>query len=256
VADATTTPKYPQGRILALWRTTIGKKIVVAITGAIMAVWVLGHMVGNLKALGGPGTGAPGIDAYADWLRGIGEPIIPGDGVLWIVRATVLSALVLHVIAITQLWRRNRAARPAIQRRPPRMRSTIAARTMTTSGVVLLAFIIFHILHFTVRAIHPTPLVAGRVYANMDGAFAKWWIVAIYVGAVMLLGLHLYHALWSTTQTLGVDNPDRNPFFRRQAAVFSVVIAVGFATVPILFLTGALPDAKSPAATGATRAHR
>jgi succinate dehydrogenase cytochrome b subunit len=241
------TINYRAGRFRALWRTTIGKKYVVAITGVIMALWLIGHMLGNLKALGGPGSGGEGsaIDHYAEWLRHVGGPAIPREGLLWTSRVVIITAVLLHIVAITQLYQRNRAARPPGYRHPQRLRSTIAARTMYVTGPLLLAFIVFHILHFTTRSIHPTAMLPEQVYFNMDRAFAEWWLVAIYVVAVVLLGLHLWHSLWSSAQTAGLDNPDRNWFWRRQASMVTVIVALGFALVPILFLTGALPDAKS-----------
>jgi succinate dehydrogenase / fumarate reductase cytochrome b subunit len=250
VADAvspapttTTTGGYTPGRIRALWATTIGKKYVVALTGVILALWLTLHMLGNLKVLGGPGDGSPAVDHYAEWLRTAGEPVIPRNGLLWITRFVLLTAVVLHVLAITQLWRRNRKARPAGFRKPARQRRTLAARTMYLTGPVLLVFVVFHILHFTTRTIHPTPLVKGHVYANLDHAFSKWYFVVVYVGVVAMLGMHLWHALWGATQTAGLDNPDRNWFLRRFAAVATLIIAIGFAVPPILFLFNVLPDA-------------
>jgi succinate dehydrogenase / fumarate reductase cytochrome b subunit len=122
---------------------------------------------------------------------------------------------------------------------------------MYVTGPLILAFIVFHILHFTTRTIHPTPLAEGAVYRNVDLAFQKWWLVAIYVGAVSALGLHLHHSLWSAFQTAGFDNPDRNWFLRRQASLITAVVVIGFALVPILFLTGALPDAHTSLTTHA-----
>jgi succinate dehydrogenase / fumarate reductase, cytochrome b subunit len=207
-------------------------------------------MLGNLKAIEGPGHGHAALDEYARFLRTLGSPALPNDMVLWIVRAIVLLALVLHVTAITQLWLRNRRAKPKDQR-AKRIRSTIAAHTMGWTGVLVLAFIVFHILDFTTRTIHPTRLINHAVYNNAYGAFQKWWLAAIYVGAVTLLGFHLLHGLWSATQTAGIDNPDRNWFWRRLATGLSVLVAVGFAVIPILYWADALPK---PATTHATAA--
>jgi succinate dehydrogenase / fumarate reductase cytochrome b subunit len=250
VPDPTTT-NYRAGRLRALWRTTIGKKYVVAITGVIMAIWLIGHMLGNLKAFGGPGPADEGssIDHYAEWLREVGAPAIPREGLLWTSRAIIITAVVLHIIAITQLYLRNRNARPPGHRHPPRSRSTIAARTMYVTGPLLLVFVVFHVLHFTTRTIHPTPLLAEQVYFNLDSAFEEWWLVAIYVAASVALGLHLWHSLWSSAQTAGLDNPDRNWFWRRQAAVVTTAMVIGFGLVPVLFLAGVLPDAKTPTTT-------
>lgn len=231
---------YRPHRLRALWRSSIGKKYVVAITGVIMAIWVVLHMLGNLKEIEGPGGGHASIDRYARFLRTVGSPVAPHDLVLWIVRIILITAFMLHVTAVYQLWRRNLAAKPRATR-AQRVRSTIAARTMTTSGVLILAFLVFHILHFTLRAIHPTPLTKDGLYANVYGAFRLWWLVVIYVGAVLLLGLHMFHGLWSGAQTAGVDNPDRNWFWRRLATGVALLTVIGFALIPILVATGAVP---------------
>jgi succinate dehydrogenase / fumarate reductase cytochrome b subunit len=236
---------YRPHRTLALWRSTLGKKYVAAVTGVLLAGFVIAHMAGNLKALEGSGHGHPAIDRYAHFLRTLGSPVLPHDFALWVERIVLLAAVLLHTIVVTQLWLRNRRAKP-LSSRTKRIRSTIAARTMPWTGLVIVAFVVFHVLHFTTRTIHPTHLVKGAVYANAYGAFHKWWLVAVYVGAVMLLGLHLNHALWSGAQTAGVDNPDRNWFWRRLASGVTVATVVGFALVPILFATDALPKPVHP----------
>ena len=247
---------YRPHRLLTLWRTTIGKKYVVAVTGAIIAVWIVLHMLGNLKAIEGPGHGHSAIDSYSRFLRTIGSPVFPHDMVLWIIRAFLIIAVVLHVIAVVQLWWLNRKARPRNRKSRP-VRSTIFARTMSWTGVLVLAFAIFHVLHFTTRTIHPTKLVNGAVYANLYGAFQKWWLVVIYVGAVVLLGFHLNHGLWSGAQTAGADNPDRNWFWRRLATAVTVITVVGFALVPILYLADVFPKPVGPATqAGALHATR
>jgi succinate dehydrogenase / fumarate reductase cytochrome b subunit len=242
---------YRPHRLVSLWRSTIGKKYVVAVTGLILAVFVVLHMLGNLKAIEGAGRGHPALDEYAHFLRTLGSPALPKNFAVWTERVVLLLALVLHVAAITQLWQRNRLAKPP-HTHTKRIRSTIAARTMKVSGFVILGFVVFHILHFTTRTIHPTRLVDGHVYANAYGAFHKWYFVVIYVGAVALLGFHLWHALWSGAQTAGMDNPDRNWFWRRTASILAVVTVVGFAAIPILYATDALPHpVASIASTGA-----
>lgn len=245
---------YRPHRLLGLWRTTIGKKYVAAVTGAIVAIWIVLHMLGNLKAIEGPGKGDPALDRYAKFLRTIGSPVFPHDMVLWIVRAIVLIAFVLHIYVVSQLWVRNQKARPRNQRSKP-VRSTIFARTMFWTGLLLLAFVIFHVLQFTTLTIHPTKLVKGAVYQNAYLAFHKWWIVTIYVVAVALLGFHLNHGLWSSTQTAGVDNPDRNWFWRRFATGLALATTVGFAVIPILYAADALPKPVTPSAKVATAPH-
>jgi len=231
---------YRPHRLLSLWRTTIGKKYVAAITGVLLVGFVIAHMLGNLKAIEGPGHGHAAIDRYAHFLRTIGSPAFPHNFVLWIERIVLIAAVALHITVVTQLWLRNRRAKPWGQQTKT-VRATVWARTMPWTGLVILAFVIFHVLQFTTRTIQPTRLVNGAVYANAYHAFQQWWIVLLYVGAVTLLGFHLNHALWSGAQTAGVDNPDRNWFWRRFATAVTLFVVVGFALVPILYWADALP---------------
>ena len=244
IGGAVGTAQQPRLRWLReVWRSTIGKKVIVAVTGVILALYVVAHVLGNLKALEGNGSGGgAAIDTYAEWLRTVGEPAIPREGVLWTVRVVLILALVLHIAAIVQLTRRNWAARPPGYRDAPVLRRSLASRTMLLSGILIVAFVVFHILHFTTRTIHPTPLYAGSVYFNLYEAFQEWWLVLIYVAAVGLLGLHLWHALWSMLQTWGADKPNRNTTFRRAAKVVSAGVAVGFALIPVLFFLDVLPE--------------
>ncbi len=228
------------------WRSTVGKKVIVAITGVILLSYIVLHVLGNLKALQGDGDAGsgPAIDAYAHFLRTAGAPVIPRDGLLWLVRIVLIAALVLHVAAIWALANRNRAARPAGYGAPVVQRS-LSSRTMVVTGLLLLAFIFFHILQFTTRTIQITPVYEGTVYANLDAAFDKWYFVVLYVAAVVFLGMHLKHAIWSVTQTAGWDKPNRNPTFRRFATTTAVAITVGFASLPVCFFAGILPDPPS-----------
>jgi succinate dehydrogenase / fumarate reductase, cytochrome b subunit len=223
------------------WGSTIGKKVVVAVTGAILIAYVILHVLGNLKALQGAGGGAPALDAYAEWLRTAGDPALPREGLLWVVRAVLIVAVVLHIVAVLQLARRNYDARPPGSG-AERIGRSLASRWMLPTGLLLLAFIVFHILHFTTRSIHPTPLGEGTVYANLYGAFQEWYLVLIYVGAAALIGLHLHHGTWSTVQTAGWDKPNRNRTFRRFAAGTALLVGVGFALVPLLFWLEVLPE--------------
>jgi succinate dehydrogenase / fumarate reductase cytochrome b subunit len=227
------------------WDSTVGKKVLVAISGSILLVYVVLHVLGNLKTFQGYGSGGAPVDDYAHFLRTVGSPVIPRDGLLWLVRVILIAALALHIAAITSLVRRNRAARPAGYPAPVVQRS-LSSRTMAVSGVLVLAFIVFHILQFTTRTIQITPVYEGTVYANLDAAFSKWYFALLYVGAVILLGMHLKHAIWSVTQTAGWDKPNRNPTFRRFATGTAVAITVGFAAVPICFYTNILPDPPAP----------
>jgi succinate dehydrogenase cytochrome b subunit len=233
-----------------VWASTLGKKILVALTGVLLAGYVILHALGNLKGLQGPGDGDPAIDKYAEFLRTVGGPVIPRSGVLWIIRGVLIVALVIHVVGVTQLIKRNRAARPDSAKVIER---TLSSRTMAYSGFLLLAFIIFHVLQFTTLTIHPTPLVQGSVYANLYNAFQEWWLVVIYVVAMVILFFHLRHALWSLLQTLGWEKPNRNPTFRRGATATAVLVSGFFALIPILFFSGVMPAPEQDTTTaGAT----
>jgi succinate dehydrogenase / fumarate reductase cytochrome b subunit len=222
-----------------VWRSSIGKKVIVAITGTVLAAYVILHMYGNLKAFQGAGAGGTSIDAYSEWLRTVGEPALPRNGALWAVRALLLACLVIHVTGVVQLYGRNRAARPPGQDARVIQRS-FASRTMLAGGLFLLAFVVFHILHLTTGTIDPGSFAEGAVYRNLYEAFDNPLFVAIYVAAALVLGLHTLHGLWSSTQTAGWDKPNRNPTFRRLSAVIAFAVAVGFAAVPIAFWTGIL----------------
>ncbi len=237
-------PDSIRGRWLReLWASSIGKKIVVAVTGTILVLYVALHAAGNLKAFqgAGEGSGGPALDHYAEWLRTVGEPAIPRQGVLWAIRLLLVLALVLHVTAVIQLAKRNREARPAEGRHATKIRRSVASRTMLVTGLLLLAFVVFHVLHFTTRTIHPTPLVEGAVYLNLYQAFQEWYFVLLYVAAVCALGFHLWHAIWSATQTWGSDKPNRNPTLRRFSAGTAIVVTVAFAALPIAFWIDILP---------------
>lgn len=223
-----------------VWRSSVGKKVIVAITGTVLMLYVVVHVLGNLKAFQGDGGGeGAAIDSYAGFLRSVGDPVIPHGGVLWAVRVVLLACFIVHIVAVIQLSRRNSAARPDGYP-APRIERSVASRTMMVGGLLLLAFVVFHILHLTLGTIHPGGFAGGAVYENLDHAFANPLFVAIYVAAAGVLGLHLHHALWSSLQTAGWDKPNRNPTFRRVSGFTAVAAAVGFAAVPIAFWTGIL----------------
>lgn len=224
-----------------MWRSTIGKKTIVAVSGSILVAYLVLHMVGNLNSLFGPGGAEARIDEYAHWLRTFGEPLIPYEGIVWAVRAILLGAIVVHIVGVVQLNARNRAARPA-GFPAKRIGRSWESRLMMVTGVLLLAFIIFHILQFTTLTIDVTPLEAGALYSNLYNAFQEWYFVAIYLAALILVGMHLRHAIWSVCQTLGLDSPERNFGIRMGANALTLVIVLGFALVPVLFFTGTLGE--------------
>lgn len=225
--------------MIDFWRSSVGKKNIVAVTGAILIGYLILHMLGNLNSAFGPGANEARVDWYAHWLRDFGEPLLPHGFVVWAVRVILLGAIVTHITGIVQLTKRNRAARPANfpARRIGRSVESIA---MLGTGTLLLAFIVFHILQFTTLSIHVTPVEHGEVYANLYWVFQEWYFLVIYLVALILLGSHLRHGIWSAFQTLGLDSPSRNAKLRHGATALTVVLVAGFGAVPVLFFTDVL----------------
>jgi succinate dehydrogenase / fumarate reductase cytochrome b subunit len=212
------------------WGSTIGKKVVMAVTGLIGVGFVIGHMLGNLQVFLGPAK----FNAYAHFLRSLGE-------LLWVVRAVLAAAVVLHVVAGVQLSRRRWVARPVAYKQGSQHEvSTLASRTIRWGGALLLLFIVFHILHFTTldifRDYSPTD-----VYANVIRGFGVWWVVLLYVAAMAALGLHLYHGIWSSLRTLGASKASTNPLKRPVAATLAIVVWLGFTAIPIAIFAGLFP---------------
>lgn len=227
-------------KILSFYRSALGKKAVMAVTGIIFWGFVLAHMIGNLKIF----EGAEGLNHYAAYLREMLTPLVPETGLLWILRIVLLVALVLHVYSTIALTRMNRAARPVGYERRNVVQAGFAERTMRWSGFAILAFLIYHILHFTTGTLHRN--FQGHeggefhVYENVTYAFQTWWVLAIYLLAAALVGMHLYHGLWSLFQSLGWNHPRYNPLRRRFAVAFSLLISIGFAIPPILVWAGVI----------------
>ena len=212
-------------RLRALWRSTVGKKALVAASGLILCLWAILHVVGNLTVFSGPAA----TDGYAASLRRV-------PAALWAVRIGLVVAAAVHVAAVLSLTRADRAARPRHQARGPRA-STWAARSMRVGGALLLAFVIFHVLHLTFGVRLPG-FLPGHVYANVVRGLHSPLMAGVYIGAALLLGLHLFHGLWAAMRSLGVW-PDGAPRRRRPAvAALSAAVALGFASVPLAVLAG------------------
>jgi succinate dehydrogenase / fumarate reductase cytochrome b subunit len=213
--------------VLAFWRTTIGKKIVMAVTGVIMIGFLVGHVVGNLLVF----RGAAPLDAYSAFLK-------RGAGLLWAVRCVLFISVVLHVVAAAQLAALDRAARPRGYARTQPQASTPASRTMRIGGVAIALFIVFHLLHFTTGTIHPAPFEETRVYENVVGSFRIWWVSLLYVVAMIAIGLHLFHGGWSWLRTLGFSRPSTDPLRRPVAAALAFLIWAGFTVIPVAIFFG------------------
>jgi succinate dehydrogenase / fumarate reductase cytochrome b subunit len=209
------------GWIARFYRSTVGRKIVMALTGLILVGFVTAHMTGNLLMFKGPAA----INAYSRFLHSAGE-------LLWAVRLVLLASLIFHVHSAWSLTRDARAARPESYAERKVQAATWSARTMRWGGVLLLAFVIFHLLHFTTGTLHPD-FDPHDVYSNVVIGFRVPAVVLFYVVAMAALALHLHHGVWSLFQTLGFNHPHLNPARRRLATFLAVVVSVGFASIPV-----------------------
>jgi succinate dehydrogenase / fumarate reductase, cytochrome b subunit len=217
--------------------TSIGKKLLMATSSIILFLYVVAHLVGNLKIFLGPDP----FNHYAEWLRVAGSPLFPDEGVLWIARVVLLAALFVHVGAYIQLWRQKRRARTVGYRTFDPQVFNWMSRAMMWGGIAILMFVIFHILHLTTGHIQPDPVAGFQrhdPYENVIAGFSLWWVAGIYVIGVVALGMHLYHGLWSAMQTLGMNNPKYNLYRRPAAAVVAIVITLGYLAIPLGVLFG------------------
>jgi len=223
--------------LVDFYRSTIGKKIIMGVTGLIGIGFVILHMAGNLQAF----VGAAKINAYGALLHG------PLAELTWLLRIVLIVSLILHVLMAYQLTRISAAARPiGYQKKEPQV-ATLASRTMKWGGVLLLVFIIVHLLHFTTEQIDPagwrgmSDLQGNRdVYGNLVGSFRIWWVSAFYIISMIALGLHLYHGAWSSIRTLGYAKSTPNPLHRKLALGVAVVVWLGFTIIPVAVLAGFL----------------
>jgi succinate dehydrogenase / fumarate reductase cytochrome b subunit len=216
---------------------SIGKKVLMAASGLFILLWVIGHMVGNLKVW----LSQREFDAYAEWLRRLGEPLFPHTVLLWILRVLLTVAFVVHVWLAIDLSLRSRRARQLRYQRVNYVQADIPAVTMRWGGVAIGLFVVFHLANFTWGWLHPGyTYIRGGVYHNVVGNFDQWWLVVIYVAAMIALGLHIYHGSWSIFQTFGINNRRWDLVIRRSASVVAIVVFLGFVSVPLGVLTGAI----------------
>ncbi|MGB5814206.1 MAG: succinate dehydrogenase cytochrome b subunit [Thermoanaerobaculia bacterium] len=222
--------------LLSFYRTAVGKKTVMAVSGILLFGFVLAHMLGNLKLY----LGADELNHYAEWLREVGSPLFPHGSLLWIARLVLLAAVAVHITAATQLTLLSWQARPESYKEREAIEATYASRTMRWGGVLIALFIVYHLAHFTWGPSWAhSDFISGDVYHNVVAGFSVWWVSAFYIVAQLALGLHLYHGLWSLFQTLGwyVDENPRD-WRRRFALVFALVIVLGNISFPLAVLAG------------------
>lgn len=210
-------------------------KLVMAVSGAVMLGFLVVHMIGNLKLF----FGAAAIDEYSAWLRTVGEPAVPVGTVLWVTRVVLLAAVLGHAVSAAVLTRRAHRARPVryAHRRP--VNGSYAARTMRWGGVILVLFVVYHILDLTTGTLNPNG-VHGAVHDNLVADFAldRWYVTVFYAAAVVALGFHVRHGLWSALQTIGRSSAATQATLKGVALAAAVVLTAGFLSVPFAVMTG------------------
>lgn len=215
------------------YRSAIGKKAVMAVTGLILFGWIFAHMVGNLKLYMGPEH----LNEYAHFLRTMFGPAVPETGMLWVSRIVLLVAVIFHIHSAYALTMMNRQARPVGYRDRQYAKASYASRTMRWGGVIILLFVIYHLLHLTTGQAHHD-FVPGDVYHNVVSGFRIWWVAAVYIIANLALGLHLYHGVWSMFSSLGVTHKRFENWRRMFATAFAVLITAGNLSFPLSVLLG------------------
>ena len=209
--------------------------MLMAVSGILFIGFVLAHMYGNLKAF----AGHDAFNEYAHHLRTIGEPLLPEEGLLWIIRVVLVLALVAHVYAAVALWRlagKARTTKYAVKRN---RNSSLSSRTMRWGGVTILLFLVWHLLNFTVGKVNVAGGATNDPYNLLVDSFSVWWLTLIYLVAMLALALHLHHGTWSAAQTLGLTNTAKSRRNAKAAGwVLAVVVGVGFSLVPLAVLAG------------------
>lgn len=226
VKDLSAPAPRRSSRLGLLWRSTIGKKIIMAVTGLVLVLYVFAHLLGNLQVFAGPEK----IDAYGRLLRA-------APALLWFARIVLLAAAVAHAWAGIELQLRARRARGVAYADYRPGASSVASRTMLWSGLLLLGFIVYHVLDLTVGVVHPD-FREGEIFHNVVVSFGRVLGVAIYLVSMAALGFHLWHGVYSMFQSLGLSNRRLTPQVQRFAAGLSVVLALGLASIPIAVLVG------------------
>jgi succinate dehydrogenase / fumarate reductase, cytochrome b subunit len=215
-------------RVGTLWASAIGKKFLMALSGVVLFLFVLVHMAGNLQVF----KGAPALDHYAELLR-ISMPF------LWFTRLVLLSAVLVHAIAGIQLWLDKQKARPVAYQDFRPVVSSTASRTMIISGFLILGFVVYHLLDLTIGVVpHPGAFEEGRVYANLIRSLSGAVGFVVYVAAMIGLGFHLWHGLWSVFQTFGLSNRGVRPSIQKGAIALAIIVTLGFSAVPLAVITG------------------
>ena len=221
-------------RYRQLLRSSVGNKFVMALSGILMLGFLVGHLSGNLLVF----SGEKAMNAYAAWLQDHGS-------LLWGARIVLLACLGLHVSMAVRLWLANRAARPERYRREATLEASWASRQMVLTGLLVAAYLVYHLLHYTFRVVDTGGMELDadghvNVYRMVVTGFQDPLVTGSYIVAMLLLGLHLIHAVQSLFQTLGWNHPAWNPIGRFLSFAVPVVLVVGFLAIPLAALLGRL----------------
>lgn len=223
----------PLAKPVPFWETSVGKKYIMAGTGVIWFLFLILHLWGNLHIY----SGAAYINTYADFLRTVGEPFFGYSQLLWLTRILLAPSLLVHAILAFQVKRQDAVGRPHGYALRKNLQSTFAGRTMIWGGIVIVLFLIYHILDFTLGVVNPS-FEPGNVYHNVIASFSLWPVALFYILAMVAVGFHLYHGIWSTFQTLGLNTRRTTRAIRGVATFFALALAVGNISIPVAVLTG------------------
>jgi succinate dehydrogenase / fumarate reductase, cytochrome b subunit len=212
-------------RVARFYESTIGKKAIMAVTGLILFGYLIAHMLGNLQIF----LGSEVMNHYAETLHG-------NPPLLWTARAILLISVALHIWASIQLSLIKREARPVAYYKRANVSSSWASRSMMFSGPIIAVFVIFHLLHLTTGTVHPH-FIELHPYENLVTGFLVVPIALVYIVAMILIGFHLSHGIWSMFQSMGLSHPRYTPVIKKFAAIFSWILVAGFISVPIAVLT-------------------
>ena len=213
-------------RTVSWYGTSVGKKLVMGVTGIILLAYLFFHLLGNLQIYIGRGM----LNNYAHLLH-----VAPH--ILWTVRLILIAAVALHILASIQLALQNYVARPTKYRKLAYDKASYASRTMMWSGPIVGAFVLYHVLHLTTGSVGPA-FNPDDVYANVVAGFQVWYVSLFYIVALVLLGFHIWHGAWSFFQSLGLNHPAYNRWRRVFAIAFTLFVVIGNISIPISVLTG------------------
>jgi len=215
-------------RLVLLWQNSVGKKALMALTGIILSLFVLGHLIGNLQVY----LGAEKLNAYAAFLQS-------SKGLLWTARIVLLASVLTHAAAGVILWLEKQKARPVAYFDRANVQSSAASRTMIWSGLLILAFVVYHLLHLTLGVVHPS-FRHLAAYENLVSGFQVFGASLFYIVSMVGVGFHLWHGLYSMSQSLGFRHPRYTPVIRTVAALLATLIALANISIPVAVLAGIL----------------